>query len=197
MDKKFLSEGAESRIYSQQIYGCDAVVKVRGPKKYRNEALDIELRKSRTRTEARVLNRLSQASINVPALIAVGEYSIIMQRLEGKLLKDLKVSSAIFSTIGKLLAEMHNKDVAHGDFTPANIMLCGKKVFVIDFGLAEITNSVEEKALDLLLIKRSISKPEYGCLAKVYEKHAEAATPVLKRLNAIEQRGRYQSRTLA
>ena len=64
---------------------------------------------------------------------------------------------------------------------------------MIDFGLAEITTSIEEKALDLLLIKRSLSETEYGRLLESYRRHYGGAAQTLKRLSAIEQRGRYQS----
>ncbi len=197
MVRKVLSEGAESHLYSERIYGLDVVVKVREPKKYRTAALDNELRKSRTRTEAKVLHRLKNAGLNVPALIAVGKYSIFMERLSGKLLRDTRATPTILGEIGTALAKMHTADVAHGDFTPANLMICGHSVFVIDFGLAEITTSIEEKALDLLLIKRSLSETEYGRLLESYRRHYGGAAQTLKRLSAIEQRGRYQTRTLA
>ena len=67
---------------------------------------------------------------------------------------------------------------------------------MIDFGLSEITDSVEERALDVLLMKRSIGRDSYRGFLKGYQAAAPGAGGVLKRLETIERRGRYQTRTL-
>jgi len=195
-----LGVGAEAKLYASKIFGIDVVVKVREPKKYRIKELDESIRKTRTRNEAKILAKLGKSGISVPALMAVGQYSIYMERLNGVLLKDLKSDSSqnkIFSELGSMLAKMHVLDVAHGDFTPANVMLCKNKLFLIDFGLSESTNSVEEKALDILLIKRSLKKAHYTLLLKSYMADYKDSKTTLNRLEKIELRGRYQTRTLA
>lgn len=134
--------------------------------------------------------------MNAPRLVALGKFSIYTNKLEGKLVKDMK-TPIDFSKIGIQLGLMHNGDIAHGDFTPANVMKCDEEYFVIDFGLSEMTSSVEEKAIDLLLMKRSIGAEEYLRFAKGYAKNSKNAKAILKRLTEIEKRGRYQIRTIS
>ncbi len=198
MNRALLNEGAESRIYAAKIFGYAVVVKERQAKAYRIPALDQEIRRARTKCEARILARLGKAGVPVPALIAVGTFDIYMERINGTLLKDVKNPDAkTFTQAGRVLAAMHRADVAHGDFTPANLMVTEGRVVVIDFGLSEVTNSMEEKALDLLLMKRSITKTQYATFISYYSKAYVDSAKALKRLESIERRGRYQTRTLA
>jgi bifunctional N6-L-threonylcarbamoyladenine synthase / protein kinase Bud32 len=198
MTRKLMNEGAESRLYSDKVLGYEVVIKERQPKPYRISELDTDIRKSRTKCEARIIERLRKAGVRVPALIAVSTYEIYMEKIEGKLLKDItKKDARLFTEIGKTLAAVHKADVAHGDFTPANIIVSGKKIVLIDFGLSESTNSVEEKALDLLLMKRSVTSMQYASIIKSYTGLYGSSRTIIERLTKIEQRGRYQTRTLA
>lgn len=95
------------------------------------------------------------------------------------------------------LGLMHNGDISHGDFTPANVIKNKENYFVIDFGLSELSNSIEEKSIDLLLMKRSISQADYLKFSKGYAKSSKNAKAIFKRLGDIEKRGRYQTRTIS
>lgn len=192
-----IGEGAEAKIYQTRMFGRELLLKQREEKKYRVKELDQRLRKERTKTEARVMARLVKVGIPIPRLIAVGKFSIYMEELSGKLLKDTSPSTGIIKEIGEILGKMHEQNVAHGDFTPANIMLCKGSPYIIDFGLAEVTNSQEEKAFDLLLMKRSLSKEQYSVFEKYYSKSYSDSRVIINRLKEIEKRGRYQIRTLA
>lgn len=194
---KMLSEGAEAKVYETKVFGKQALVKRREAKGYRIRELDESLRRTRTRKEARAMFRAMEAGVSVPALLGLGEFSIYMERLPGRLMKDTKIMGKIYPEIGIMLAKMHNSNIAHGDFTPANIMISGSVPYVIDFGLADITKSDEEKALDLLLMKRSIDKKNYSVLERAYSKNCKDARRIIRRLADVEKRGRYQIRTLA
>lgn len=192
---RMLGEGAEARAFETKVFDKAAVVKFRHAKAYRIKQLDEELRKSRTRREARAMQRASEAGVRVPSLLGLGQFSIYMEKVKGELLKDSGVSVS-YSEIGRTLAKMHAANVIHGDFTPANIMVNGDELCIIDFGLAEIGNSVENRAIDLLLMKRSVGKREYAALLGSYSKEYAGAKQVVARLVEIEKRGRYQIRTL-
>ena len=56
---------------------------------------------------------------------------------------------------------------------------------------------IEDKAVDLLLMKRAISNQQYTAFLVAYRKGYNKAPEVIKRLEKIERRGRYQERTLA
>ena len=97
-----------------------------------------------------------------------------------------------------MLALLHAHGIAHGDYTPANIIVDDRgRAWVIDFGLSQRTNSEEDKAFDLLLFKRAVSRGCYEAFINSYSENYQAAKKILKRLSDIERRGRYQSRTIA
>jgi len=199
---KKIGEGAEAKIYLTSIFGNIVLVKVRFRKKYRERALDESLRRSRTKQEAHAMIIARRAGVRVPVVVAFDKFSIYMQRLEGRLLREVlsdtnaNLPYAVFVELGHELAKMHNANIAHGDFTPANIILNGNShAFIIDFGLSEITSSIEAKALDLLLMKRSITSEQYSAFLQGYAAYSKSKE-VLARLNEIEKRGRYQTRTL-
>jgi Kae1-associated kinase Bud32 len=118
-----------------------------------------------------------------------------MEKIDGKLLAKLPRAKRFYELAGKQLALMHSHDVIHGDFTPANIIVSGKKVFVIDFGLAEQNPDPEGKAIDLLLMKRSLPLEMYSAFEKSYIASGGSKS-TLSALSKIELRGRYQKRTL-
>ncbi len=194
---KLLSEGAESRVFATSVFGKEAVVKLRHIKEYRIREIDGTLRKTRTKKEARAMYRAREACVRIPALLGVGKFSIYMERVEGILLKDVKKQRVDYEDIGRMLARMHNADVVHGDFTPANIIINKSGAWIIDFGLADISDSIEDKAIDLLLMKRSLDRKRYATLESAYSKELKNAKAILARLAEIEKRGRYQVRTLA
>ena len=184
-------------MYSARLVGFDAIVKERGRKSYRIEQIDTALRESRTRNEAHVLYEAGRLGLNVPRLLALGKFSVYMERLYGKLLRDIDQKPSQFKEIGRELAILHDNGIAHGDFTPANIMKVGSRFFVIDFGLSEITKGAEEKAIDLLLMKRSIDPRCYAAFVRSYAKHSKNAREILAKLDGIEERGRYKIRSVA
>ncbi len=193
---EIVGEGAEAKLYSTKIYGVDSLVKSREPKSYRIPQLDVPLRRRRTRKEARIMQKADAAGIRVPKMLGVGEFSIYMERIYGRLLKDGRISAAQARQAGELLAKMHNAGIVHGDFTPANIIAEKGRICVIDFGLSDTMGDVEEKAVDILLMKRSISPQLYACFEKGYTGRSDSGKSILRRLAAVEKRGRYQSRTL-
>lgn len=191
-----INEGAESKVYLARVFGKDIIVKSREPKRYRNEQLDLALRKVRTKKEMHAMLKAKNTGVNVPGIVASGMFTLYMQRIDGKLLKDVVARSNIFKQVGAMLAKLHNCGIAHGDFTPANIIISRGKAYVIDFGLVDITDSVEEKALDMLLMKRAVSSAQYKSFLSGYAGVIRNKIEVMGRLAEIERRGRYQVRTL-
>lgn len=204
MKMGILSEGAESRVYLTNFLGFDGVVKRRMRKSYRIEQIDEALRSKRTKNEARIIGLVSNLGICAPKVLMVDRYDILMSRIEGRMLSDVldsktksKMLAKTFSVLGNYAAILHNNNIVHGDYTPANVVVDESSiVYLIDFGLSEITASVEEKALDLLLMKRSVGKEFFEPFMQVYRKNCKEAKLILARLGEIEKRGRYNTRTL-
>ncbi len=193
---EIIGAGAEAKLYKTSMFGREIVVKKRMPKGYRAYELDLKIRKNRTKTEARIMFRLSKNGIRCPKIVAFGRFSIYMERISGTLLKDKRIAQNEITDAARTLAKMHCLDIVHGDFTPANLISDGDSVCVIDFGLSGMTSSDEEKAIDLLLMKRSLNKNLYHIFEREYAKNSRDSEKILKRLKEVEKRGRYQIRTL-
>ncbi len=193
---KMVSEGAEALIYLINLYGKEILIKYRAPKRYRIKELDESIRTTRTKKEARLIVKASEAGVNVPGIIGLGTYEIYLERINGRLLKDIEMSRRLSTKAGEQLARLHNAGITHGDFTPANLISRGNEVYLIDFGLAEPTFSSEERALDVLLMKRQMSRERYSDFARAYSRTAKSSKETMGRLAEIEERGRYQIRTL-
>jgi Kae1-associated kinase Bud32 len=176
-----------------------AVLKRRARKEYRIREIDTKIRASRTRNEARIMAMASRSGISAPKLLLSQGFDIYMGFVEGERLDSLverKAGPEIFGPVGSLLGRLHRINIAHGDYTPANIVVRDGSPCIIDFGLAQVTGTAESKALDLLLMKRSIGRIQYRRLVSGYRDGFSGAGEVLKRLEVIERRGRYQKRTL-
>ena len=199
---KIVAEGAEAIVYETSLDGVPALLKRRIEKGYRVREMDTKIRTERSKSEARIMAVVSKAGINSPKLLLFDGYDIYMTAVGGRKMADLVASGRapgeLFRKAGEMLGRIHDAGIAHGDYTPANIIVGEDgEAYVIDFGLSEATNSVEEKALDVLLMKRSIAKGDYLRFLGGYKARASDADEVLRRLEAIERRGRYQTRTLA
>jgi Kae1-associated kinase Bud32 len=198
---KKISEGAEACIYETTILKERAILKQRKPKSYRIRYLDEKIRASRTKKEARIM-ALASMLVKSPSLLLLGRHSIWMERINGKAMNEVKPSSAAsrrreLKSIGAYLGRLHANGITHGDYTPANFMVDNNgDIWLIDFGLADMTVSFEERALDLLLMKRSIPGSEYRIVEREYLSSFSSGKEVLNCLAEIERRGRYQTRTL-
>jgi Kae1-associated kinase Bud32 len=193
MAEELLARGAEAKVYAAELLGRSAVIKRREAKAYRVKELDENLRRARTKNEARAMSRASEAGVAVPQVFYVSDYDITMERLDGVLLREKKVDASKYSDVGELLAALHTVNIAHGDFTPANIIVCKGGFAVIDFGLSVFSRDLEEKAIDLFLMEKSIAKEEYGQFLKGYRKYADWKA-VIDHVDEIRKRGRYWER---
>lgn len=197
---KILAEGAEAIVYKTELDGFKVLVKRRIRKEYRIPEMDTQIRAIRSRKEAKIMATVSKAGINSPRLVLYDGYDLYMTQIVGEKLSHLmergRIEKGTFREVGEMLGALHGAGIAHGDYTPANILVSGDGPCVIDFGLSEFTGSAEEKALDILLMKRAIPKANYLEFVEGYKTSSNSAKETLKRLDAIERRGRYQTRTL-
>lgn len=201
-----IAEGAEAKIYEGDLLGIRVVVKDRVRKMYRIREIDSELRQKRTKREARLLYTASTNGLNVPNVLLVDGSRLFIRKINGKSLHEfingaLKIAPAKLNRVmhraGIYCGALHNLDIAHGDYTPANMMLDkDDMLWIIDFGLAETTKSIEEKALDLLLMKRAVPANLFESFLKGYREGCNSHAEITGRLGEIERRGRYQTRTL-
>lgn len=197
--EKELKLGAEARLTLKD----NVVTKQRISKGYRLPQIDVPLRKDRTSKEASLLQKAARAQVNVPRVLKVDKenFSIEMEFIDGTLI-DKIIDETLAKELGREIAVMHDNSIIHGDLTTSNIIVKSGKVFFIDFGLGEISDSVEKKAVDLHVLKEAIraNHPERAdklnqTILDSYKKHSKQAAEVLARLEDVEKRGRYKNRS--
>jgi TP53 regulating kinase-like protein len=206
---KLLYRGAEADVYRGDWCGQPAVYKMRKPLRYRLPELDDLIRSQRTTREAQMIHDSKLAGVSSPQLyyLSPREALLVMEFVEGKRLKTLLEPDLTRGRVedlgeefGRSIAMLHAAGIMHGDLTTSNAIVNGGGISLIDFGLAVHSNRLEDQAVDLRLIKEtltgahnSISKPFMLSLMAGYSSvlggsRANAAT---KKLAEIERRGRY------
>jgi TP53 regulating kinase-like protein len=200
MTQRVLQQGAEAKI----ILSDNLITKDRISKSYRIKEIDEKIRKQRTKAEKKLLEKASKI-INAPDPFPLKEFNKIeMPFIEGKKLSDtldfflLEKQKEICKIIGQQIAKLHDADIIHGDLTTSNMILKDNKVFFIDFGLGYISKKIEDKAVDLHLLKQALEAKHFTHwetlfenVLKGYESYKESQK-VLERLKAVEKRGRYK-----
>jgi Kae1-associated kinase Bud32 len=195
-----LAQGAEAIIEKID----DAVVKKRISKSYRVKEIDTLLRKSRTRREAKVLTKLQEYSLPAPRIIAMDDsaMTITMSFIDGKKLRDVLADDVEkwSEELGILLAKLHSHDIIHGDLTTSN-MVVTDGIHLIDFGLSFFSSKVEDKAVDLHVLRQALEsthhdvfEKSYDIILTAYTKQYEDAKDVLTRLQQVEARGRNKAK---
>ncbi len=202
MDKeKVLQRGAEAIIYLKEGF----VFKERIKKGYRIDMLDEKIRKKRTKSEANLLKKAYELKIKVPRIFSSENNIIKMEYIEGEKLKDVfsdlskEKRISICKKIGKYIAALHDANIIHGDITTSNFLIKDDEVFLIDFGLGFHSSRIEDKATDLYILKQAIKSTHFNIFNEVwkeilnsYKKSYKDSEKIIKRLEEINQRGRYK-----
>lgn len=199
MTKQTLAQGAEAIITRDK----NKVTKHRISKSYRHKEIDEKIRKSRTRKEANILKKAKELKISVPELLKQEEFSLEMEFIEGDRLSDTlnfyeeKKQFIVLKKLGTEVAKLHMNDIIHGDLTTSNTILKDEQIYIIDFGLGFISKRVEDKAVDLHLIKQALEAKHFQNYEKLFEKFLEAyskdhkeSKQILERFKKVEGRGR-------
>ncbi len=200
-----ISRGAEAEIRRGKWMGLEAVFKLRVRRVYMHPRLDQELREQRTRKEARLLARAHDLGASVPRLLAVLPRSglIIMEYIGGRTLRDLiNMEGPVPSLIegaGRVLGRLHRGWIAHGDPTTSNYIESDGRVYLIDFGLAEYTSSIEDLAVDVHLFRRAVESTHAPYASSIIDyfvkgylsESGSIGGRVLERAEEIRLRGRY------
>ena len=157
MTQQLICQGAEAKITLSR----NNIVKTREKKSYRIKKLDEKLRKSRTKSEAKIISKLKDV-IPVPELKRTNlkKFTITMQNIKGKKISENleKMNHrAVSKMIAKNLTLMHDKNIVHGDLTTSNMIYSDGDLYFIDFGLSFHSHKIEDKAVDLHLIEQALT----------------------------------------
>ena len=196
---KILIRGAESII--TQI-DENRITKHRQSKGYRVKQIDYKFTVHRTRSEAKLLTKLTENGVAVPKLISVDERTntLTLEFINGPQIKQIlnpENVTQIGNQIGELVAKLHNAEVVHADLTTSNLLLAQNRIYILDFGLSYMSRKSEDKAVDLHLLHQSldsyhapIAKVVMGAVLETYATHAENAVKTIERFEIVEKRGR-------
>jgi TP53 regulating kinase-like protein len=225
---KIISQGAEAKILLDEKNNL--IIKNRISKSYRIKEIDEKIRKHRTKTEKKLLEKACKI-INAPNPFPLKDFDKIkMPFIKGKKLSEnldlfpLKKQKQILKIIGEEVAKLHDADIIHGDLTTSNMILVDKKnlrgvinspanevrlgrgggiaeqIFFIDFGLGYISNKIEDKAVDLHLLKHALEARHFKNWKILFDEFKDGykknrdSKKVLERLIAVEKRGRYKEK---
>jgi TP53 regulating kinase-like protein len=201
--------GAEAYLFKENWYGRLILRKVRVSKAYRHPILDQQLRFARTIHEAKIISEVRKLGISTPIIyyLDIPNATIYMEFIEGLRVKERLIANPtdhveLFNKIGRMIGILHKNDIIHGDLTTSNMIIQENtdKIYLIDFGLAEYSTTLESRGVDLHLIRRALQSTHFkileSCFAAILEGYsqilgAEYTKEILQRLDDIEQRGRY------
>lgn len=197
-------QGAEAKVYVGEFAGKPAIYKQRFPKTYRHPVLDERLNSRRITQEARCIAKAWKSRIPTPTLYFVDSKAalIVMEKIDGLSVKEAIIQSlmpmeVLGRLLGEIIANLHSADIIHGDLTTSNILLRKDLPVLIDFGLASVSNSAEDRAVDLYVLERAINSthPECGqqlfhAILSAYGSTVNNAKATLSKLAEVQLRGR-------
>ena len=208
MTEKILQRGAEANIiFVEPKDGEPFIIKDRIKKSYRLQEIDEEIRFRRTRAEAKLLEKASKI-IDSPnpffEPFIKNSSKLKIPFINGKKLSEyldsfsMEDQKKICRIIGENIASLHDKDIIHGDLTTSNMILKDGKVFFIDFGLGFSSHKIEDKAVDLHLLRQALEARHFknwqDLFAEVKIGYASSknSSPVFEQFKKVESRGRYK-----
>jgi TP53 regulating kinase and related kinases len=199
---RVLSKGAEADIYRTRWFGNDAVSKIRVKKPYRQKSLDNEIRRNRTLREAIMLSNAKETGVRTPFLYFVDPDSaeIVMEFIEGTNVKE-KMDEDLALQMGRYAGLLHINNLIHNDLTTSNFINSkNNQLVLLDFGLSFFSERLEDKAVDIRLVKEVFSSSYASIYELIFSRFLLGYSSIigqkymratLRKVREIEQRGRY------
>jgi Kae1-associated kinase Bud32 len=208
---KLIYKGAEAEIYLEPWHGELVIRKSRIAKPYRIAELDKAIRRSRTSHEATMMHEVRKLGVPVPIILHIHPetWTLIMEYIRGPTLKEelyrlpIKEKQSRCNELGRILGLMHQGGAVHGDLTISNVLSQDGRLFMIDFGLGEFSDELEDRGVDLVLLDRVIKSTHYSFHVALYKAFLKgyakivgkrASLETLHKMRDIERRGRYFER---
>ncbi len=203
-----MAKGAEAYLFKEKWYDRTVVRKYRIAKSYRIPELDQKIRQYRTIHEAKMFSNARRVGVSTPIIyqVDVPRTTIVYEYIDGKKLKNVineitrREQERICTQVGRSIGVLHRNGLIHGDLTTSNMILTSERqIYFIDFGLSEHSSEIEQKGVDLHLMRRAFQSTHYRyareCFEAVLVGYREVldkeAEQVILRIREIERRGRY------
>ena len=175
-------------------------------KPYMDPELAKSLAISRTIKESKIITIINKNRIPSPRLLfSLPKAGLIgMEYLEGRTMKEMLEQGLVDPydagrVAGEIIGRVHSIGIVHGDPTTSNYIIKNNNYYLIDYGLSEFSDKLEDRAVDIHLFRRA-------ALA-THAKHAdvlvesflggyrailrEYADKVIERASKLELMGRY------
>lgn len=197
-----LSKGAEADIYRTRWFGNDAVSKIRVKKPYRQKSLDNEIRRNRTLREATMLSVAKEIGVRTPFVYFVDPVSaeIVMEFIDGTNVKE-KMDENLALQMGRCAGLLHINNLIHNDLTTSNFINSkNNRLVLLDFGLSFFSERLEDKAVDIRLVKEVFSSSYTSIFDLIFSRFLLGYSSItgqkymratLRKVLEIEHRGRY------
>ena len=178
---------------------------------YRNPELDAKLMLIRIKQEARSTLLARKLGVLTPVLYLL-EYDsscLYMERVLGKLVKELVMElerkgdmDAFLEAIGRVTAQMHDRNLIRGDPTTSTMEVCDcdHESLIIDFGLSYYLSLPEDKGVDFYVMERGSTNAHanvdgvFGTVLNSYKKNSKYWSTVLNKF--VEASMRDRNRTM-
>ena len=223
---EMIKQGAEAKLYKGTYEQKDVIVKERFKKSYRHPDLDKALTSKRIKIETKMLVKASTIGVQVPAVhktflshgiimmqyidesITCREFFVNIQRalLSSEEEANKSAQEALDETsrlIGEAIGKLHRNQIIHGDLTTSNMLIKKSEtrpssVWLIDFGLSNVSGQLEDKAVDLYVLERALLSTHSTQAARIFEnilkgyahEHGETTKQVIDKLDQVRLRGR-------
>jgi Kae1-associated kinase Bud32 len=196
------------QVLNERFQCAEAIVELQGElvykrrieKRYRVKAIDLRIRRERTKSEAKIISEARRKGVPTPIIVDIDEYEIVMERIDGQLAKAV-IAEEISEQIGEFVGILHKNGIIHGDLTTSNIIVgTDSRIYFIDFGLSFIDSSTEAQGVDVHVFFQSLKGTHEAherlkaSFITGYKRTFARAAQVLKRVEEIERRGRYVER---
>ena len=187
-----IASGAEAVITLFE----DTIIKTRAQKRYRLPEIDENIRRERTRTEARLISEARRCGVPTPIIRDITDFEIKMEYINGTALKNI-IDPLLSEQTGELVGKLHTCGLIHGDLTTSNILFKDEKLYLIDFGLAYTDRTVEARGVDIHVLFQTFESTHENhemlidAFITGYRKTFKFADDALERVKEIESRGRY------
>ena len=206
-EESIIYQGAEAKIIRSTFFNIPVVRKHRMVKRYRIQQLNDQLISTRTKEEAKLMGLSRQQGVSVPLIYDIDIINgiITMGYLDGPRVKDIfdslskKKRKQLCFIIGDTIARLHSNDIIHGDLTTSNMIFAYDNVYMIDFGLGEISPEIETKGVDLHVLMEAMESThaqhakDFQFVLEGYKKtYLHNADEVIKKIDDIVKRGRYR-----
>lgn len=151
-----------------------------------------------------MLSEAKSFGIVTPIVYFVDEKKseIYLQFIKGKLVRDLPIKQIIriCKEIGQIVGVLHKNGIMHGDLTTSNFIHSQKGLVILDFGLSQKTDKIDDYAIDLRLFKEVLNSAHAQIVDTAWTLFIEGyrkilgkniTDKVINQVSVIEKRGRY------